>query len=97
LQGSTRENQGRQVDSEQTEGLFNKTAARKGIGRFKPLDQKPTAEVRSAAEGARAGGRALTGGPGGVSDRGGGRTDRSGLAPGHTGTDRRARTQGARA
>jgi hypothetical protein len=38
LQGPARENQGRQVDSEQTEGLFNKTTARRGIGRFKPLD-----------------------------------------------------------
>jgi hypothetical protein len=33
------------------------------------LDQKPTAEIRSAVEGAR--GRALTGGTGNVSDRGG--------------------------
>jgi hypothetical protein len=55
------------------------------------------AEIRSAVEGARAGGRALTGGPGGVSDRGGGRTDRLGPAPGGTGADRRARGQGARA
>jgi hypothetical protein len=53
LQGPTRENQGRWVDSKQTEGLFIKTAARRGIGRFKPLDQKPMAEIRSAAEGAR--------------------------------------------
>jgi hypothetical protein len=35
------------------------------------LDQEPTAEIRSAAEGARGGGRALTGGLGSVSDRGG--------------------------
>jgi hypothetical protein len=34
-------------------------------------------EIRSTAEGACAGGRALTGGPGGVSDQGGGCTDRS--------------------
>jgi hypothetical protein len=46
---------------------------------------------------ARAGGRALTGRPGGVSDRGGEHTDRSGPAPGDTGTDRQARAQGARA
>jgi hypothetical protein len=46
------------------------------------------------AEGARAGGRVLTGGPGGVSDRGGGRTDRVGLAPGDMGADRRARSAG---
>jgi hypothetical protein len=32
----------------------------------------------------------LTGGPGGVSDRGGGRTDRAGPALGNTGADRRA-------
>jgi hypothetical protein len=32
---------------------------------------KPTAEIRFAAEGARAGGQALTNGPGSVSDRGG--------------------------
>jgi hypothetical protein len=57
------ENQGQRVDSKQTEGLFNKTTARRGIGRSQPLDQKPTAEIRSAAEGARAGERALTGGP----------------------------------
>jgi hypothetical protein len=57
-----------------------------------PLDQKPTAEIRSVAEGARVSERALTGD---VSDRGEGRTDRAGPAPGDTGTDRRAR--GARA
>jgi hypothetical protein len=34
------------------------------------LDQKPTAEIRSVAEGACAGERALTGGTGSVSDRG---------------------------
>jgi hypothetical protein len=39
-------------------------------------------------------GRALTGGPGGVSDRGGERTDRSGPAPGDTGTDKWARGVG---
>jgi hypothetical protein len=33
----------------------------------------------------------------GVSGRGGGRTDRAGPAPGGLGTDRRARTSGARA
>jgi hypothetical protein len=38
--------------------------------------------------------RALIGGPRGVSDRGGEHTDRLGLAPGDTGTDRRARAQG---
>jgi hypothetical protein len=36
----------------------------------------------------------LTGGPGGVSDRGGGRTDRAGPAPGDTGDDRRSRGAG---
>jgi hypothetical protein len=30
--GPARENQGRWVDSKQTEGLFNKTTARRGIG-----------------------------------------------------------------
>jgi hypothetical protein len=49
------------------------------------------AEIRSAAEGARGGERALAVGPGGVSDRGGERTDRAGPAPGYTGADRRAR------
>jgi hypothetical protein len=34
------------------------------------LDQKPTAEIRSVAEGACAGERALIGGTGSVSDRG---------------------------
>jgi hypothetical protein len=41
------------------------------------LDQKPTTEIRSAAEG----GRALTGGTGSVSDRGGERADRASRAP----------------
>ena len=54
IQGPARENQGWQVDSEQTGGLFNKTTARRGIGRFQPLDRKPTAEIRSTAESARA-------------------------------------------
>jgi hypothetical protein len=40
------------------------------------------------------GGRALIGGPGDVSDRGGGRTDRAGPTPGDTGADRRARGAG---
>jgi hypothetical protein len=44
------------------------------------LDQKPTAEIRSTAEAARAGGRALTSGAGSVSDRGDERTDRAGPA-----------------
>ena len=55
---------------------------------------KPTAEIRSAAEGARASGRALTSGPGSVSDRGGERADRVGPAPGGLGADRRARAPG---
>jgi hypothetical protein len=50
------------------------------------------AEIRSAAEGA--GGRALTGGPGSVSDRGGERTDRAGPVLGGLGADRRARESG---
>jgi hypothetical protein len=49
------------------------------------------AEIRSAVEGARASGRALTGGPGSVSDRGGERADRVGPAPGYLGAVRRAR------
>jgi hypothetical protein len=44
------------------------------------LDQKPTAEIRSAAEGARACERTLTGGLGSVSDKGGERADRAGPA-----------------
>jgi hypothetical protein len=55
------------------------------------------AEIRSAVEGARASGRALTGGPGSVSDRGGERADRAGPALEGLGTDRRARASGARA
>jgi hypothetical protein len=39
----------------------------------------------------------LIGGPGDVSDRGGGCTDRAGPAPGNTGADRRARASSARA
>jgi hypothetical protein len=46
------------------------------------------------AEGVRARGQALTGRPGDVSDRGGGRTNRAGLAPGDTGADRWARGAG---
>jgi hypothetical protein len=38
------------------------------------------AEIRSAAEGARVGGQALTGGTGSVNDRGGERADRAGPA-----------------
>jgi hypothetical protein len=53
------------------------------------------AEIRSAIEGARTGGRALTGRLGGVSDRG--RTDRAGPTPGVASADRRARASGARA
>jgi hypothetical protein len=46
------------------------------------------------AEGARVRGQALTGRPGDVSDRGGGRTNRAGLAPGDTGADKWARGAG---
>jgi hypothetical protein len=46
------------------------------------------------AEGARASGRALTGGPGSVSDRGGERADRAGLTLGYLGADKRARALG---
>jgi hypothetical protein len=49
------------------------------------------AEIRSAAVGARASERALTGKPGSVSDRGGERADRAGPAPEGLGADRRAR------
>jgi hypothetical protein len=45
------------------------------------LDLKPTAEIRSAAESARVGGRALTGGTRSVSNRGGERANRAGPAP----------------
>jgi hypothetical protein len=47
-----RENQGRRVDSKQTEGLLRKTSMRRGIGLPQPSDLKPTAEIRSATEGA---------------------------------------------
>jgi hypothetical protein len=36
----------------------------RGIGLPQPSDLKPTTEIRSASEGACAGGRVLTGGPG---------------------------------
>jgi hypothetical protein len=52
------------------------------------------AKIRSAAEGARASGRVLTGGPGSVSDRGGERADRAGLALEGVDADRRARASG---
>jgi hypothetical protein len=66
---------------------------RRGIRRSQPLDQKPTAEIRSAAEGARGGRRALTGGPGAsATEGGGGRTDRAGPVPGDAGADRWAQT-----
>jgi hypothetical protein len=57
-----RENQGRRVDSQHTEGFLRKTATRRGTRSTQPLDLKPMAEIRSADEGARAGERALTGG-----------------------------------
>jgi hypothetical protein len=46
------------------------------------------------AEGARASGRALTVGPGSVSDREGERADRAGPAPEGLGADRRVRASG---
>jgi hypothetical protein len=62
------------------------------------LDQRLTAEIRSAAKGARGGGRALTGGTGSVSDRGGERADRAGPAPEDWGADRRLQgSEGVRA
>ena len=70
---------------------------RRGIGLPQPLDLKSTTEIRSAAKGARASRRVLTGRPGDVSDIGGGRTDRAGPAPGGVGADRQARAPGARA
>jgi hypothetical protein len=51
-------------------------------------------EIRSAAEGTQAGGRALTGRPGSVSDRGEERIDRVGPEPEGLGADRRARELG---
>jgi hypothetical protein len=45
----------------------------------------------------RAGGRAMTGGPRSVSDRGVKRADRAGSAPGGLGAHRQARASGARA
>jgi hypothetical protein len=48
-----RENQGRRVDSKQTEGLLRKTTTRRGIRLPQPSDLKPTTEIRSAAKGAR--------------------------------------------
>jgi hypothetical protein len=59
------------------------------------LDQKPTAGIRSAAEGTRARGRASTNKRArGVSDRGGGRIDRAGPALEDLGANRRTRVSG---
>jgi hypothetical protein len=82
------ENQGQRVYFQQTEGFLRKPTTRRGIGLPQPLDLKSMAEIRSATEGARASGRVLTGRPGDVSDRGGGRTDRAGPALGDTGAGR---------
>jgi hypothetical protein len=55
------------------------------------------AEIRSVAEGARMGRRALTGGLGASAAEGGGCTDRAGPAQGDLGAVRRAMASGARA
>jgi hypothetical protein len=53
IQGPAHENQGRQVYFQQIEGFLRKTTTRRGIGLPQPLDLKPTAEIRYAAEGTR--------------------------------------------
>jgi hypothetical protein len=50
-----------------TEGLLNKTAARRGIGLFQPLDRRWTTEIRSGIERAGTGERARLTSRGGVS------------------------------
>jgi hypothetical protein len=50
-----RENQERRVDSQQTEGLFNKITARRGIGLSRPSDLRSTVENRSVGESANVG------------------------------------------
>jgi hypothetical protein len=51
------------------------------ILQFESLNLELTVEIRSVAEGARGGGRALTGGTRSVSDRRGEHADRAGPAP----------------
>jgi hypothetical protein len=63
LQGPARENQGQRFDSQQTESFLRKTTTRRGTRSTRPLDLKPTTEIRSTGEGTRGGERALTGGP----------------------------------
>jgi hypothetical protein len=91
-----RENQGRRVYFQQTKGFLRKTPTRRGIGLPQLSDLKPTAEIRSAAEGARAGGRALTGGPGASVTEGGALTKRA-QRQGTWALTGRPRAQGARA
>jgi hypothetical protein len=90
LQGPARENQGRWVDSQQTEGFLRKTTTRRGTRSTQPSDLKPTTEIRSAGE------RALTGRMA-VSAIGRGRADWLGPAPGGTCADRRVRMRVTRA
>jgi hypothetical protein len=47
---------GQQFDSWKTEGLFNKKAERRGIGRSRPSDSRSTPEIESAGEHALIGG-----------------------------------------
>ena len=55
LQGSARENQGRQVDFKQTGSLFNNFTTRRDIGLSRPSELRSTAENRFAGERADAG------------------------------------------
>jgi hypothetical protein len=43
-------NQGWRVDSQQTEGLFNKFTARRGTWSAQPLDLRLMTEIRSTGE-----------------------------------------------
>jgi hypothetical protein len=79
-----RENQGRRVDFQQTEGFLHKITTRRGTGSTHPSDLKPTTEIRSASARGRARGRASERWQAGRHCQRPrmGRTDRRGPAPG---------------
>jgi hypothetical protein len=66
IQGPARENQGRRVDSWETEGFFSKKATRRGIGSAQPSDLKSMTEIRSEHERMRADARRAALGAGGL-------------------------------
>jgi hypothetical protein len=88
LQGSTRETEGRWVESQKGEGFFNKKTTRRGIGFRQPFGPRSMDEIRSAGERAGARGRARAS----AADR----WDKEGSDLGSTGMTGRARWQGVR-